>query len=148
MKRRFLYKLSRIVECDKSQETICKGLKGILSSFEEFIKSFVQHIRACWKHKFLNKRQPFQWKKICRLVFSYYRVWQTSRDKIEGSKRCSKFYCGRYRINSVTPKSLLKTLIFQEKAITPVKIFYGLFFLALSGVTNLTQQIERVQKVF
>ena len=41
-----------------------------------------------------------------------------------------------------------KKQMFQENAVFPVAQDFGLFFLVLSSVTNLTEQFIRVQKVF
>ena len=48
-------------------------------------------------------------------------LWETSGDNLWGSRRYSDNYCGSYRINSVTPKKLLKTQLFEKKAKFPVK---------------------------
>ena len=159
------------------------------------------------KTQLFEKRQTFQWKEFLASFFSHYRVWQTSRDNIWGFTRyfdiyCGSYsvnsvtpkkllktqlfekkgnfsseekilanflalsgvwqtsvntlygptkffdnYCGSYRINSVTPKKLLKTQTFEKKANFQVKRVFGLFFLAFSSVTNLKGQFFRVHKV-
>ena len=53
-----------------------------------------------------------------------------------------------YSINSVTPKRLLKTQTLEKNANFPVKKRFGLFFLALSSVTNLRNHFIGILKVF
>ena len=67
------------------------------------------------KTKFLKKRQPFQRKKYFGLHFPAIGVWQSSVDELQGSTRFSDNYSGSYNIISLTPKSLLKTQIFENK---------------------------------
>ena len=138
----------------------------------EHIRACLRDLRGCWKHKFLTKRQSFQWRKdfgllflvvsimkkvkeqtrvqkviwqvLCKLFdqfswtkmsrselfkkkgylpgdkrighfFSCYRVWQASGDNLQAWKRYFNEYCGSYRINTVTPKGLLETQIFEKK---------------------------------
>ena len=57
-------------------------------------------------------------------------------------------YCGSHMINSIGPKMLLKTQIFEKKAIFPVKKDFDLFFLVLSSAKSLKGQFVNVQKVF
>ena len=73
-------------------------------------------------------------KKFLACFFSHSRVWQTSRDNIWGFTRCFDIYCGSYSVNSVTPKKLLKTQLFEKKGkfSSEEKILAN--FLAHSGV--------------
>ena len=62
--KRFWLIFTRNIECEKPQGTICKGPKDTMKITVEVIGSFLQHLRCCWKHKKLEKRYSFQWKKI------------------------------------------------------------------------------------
>ena len=53
--------------------------------------------------------------KIWAKFLAHSRVWQTSVNTLYGSTKFFDNYCGSYRINSVTPKELLKTQIFEKK---------------------------------
>ena len=44
--------------------------KSFLTITMEVIRSFLQHMRGCWKHNFLEKRQNFQWGKKLWPAFS------------------------------------------------------------------------------
>ena len=46
------------------QETTYRGPKSNLSITVEVIRSFLQDLNGCWKHKFLNKKAKFPEKKI------------------------------------------------------------------------------------
>ena len=73
-------------------------------------------------------------KKFLACFLSHSRVWQTSGDNIRVSTRFFDFYCGSYSVNSVTPKKLLKTQLFEKKGkfSSEEKILAN--FLAHSGV--------------
>ena len=58
---------SRIIEHDKRQRTTYKVPQGNLTNIVEVIRPFLQDPRGFWKHKFLKKKQPFQWRKDFRL---------------------------------------------------------------------------------
>ena len=63
MKNWFWPIFSRIIECDKTQGTIYKGPQSIPTNTVEVTRSFLEHLRGCWKHKFFEKqRQAFPWK--------------------------------------------------------------------------------------
>ena len=72
--------------------------------------------------------------------FSYYRVWQTSSNNLLGSTRYYDIQCASYKIISVTPNRLLKTQIFEKKAIFPAKKIFRPFFLVLSSRTDVKEQ--------
>ena len=59
--------------------------------------------------------------KILAKFLAHSGVWQTSVNTLYGSTKFFDNYCGSYRINSVTPKKLLKTQTFEKKANFPVK---------------------------
>ena len=69
VKKRFSPISSRIIEHDKRPETTYKGSQANLTINVEVKRSFLQEPRGCWKHKFLKKRQPFQWRKDFNLFF-------------------------------------------------------------------------------
>ena len=60
---------SRIIEHDERPETTYRGSQGNLTIKVEVKRSLLQDPRGCWKHKFLKKRQPFQWRKDFNLFF-------------------------------------------------------------------------------
>ena len=80
------------------------------------------------KTQLFEKRQTFQWKEFLACFFSHYGVWQTSRDNIWWSTRYSDVYCGSYSNNSVTPKKLLKTQLFEKRQTFQWKEFLACFF--------------------
>ena len=151
----------------------------------EHIRACLRDLRGCWKHKFLTKRQSFQWRKDLGLLFlvlsnmkkvkeqkkgpegkltsivqaiwsvfldqdvekrtfqkkgylpgdkrigpffSCYRVWQASGDNLQAWKRYFNEYCGSYRVNTVTPKGLLETQIFEKNQFFSQKHFLASFF--------------------
>ena len=69
------------------------------------------------------------------------------RENLSGSKRFFDNYCGSNRINSLEPKMLLKTQT-SEKSNLPSEKIYRPFFLVLSGMTNLREQLIRTHKAF
>ena len=77
--------------------------------------------RIFWEPRMLLKTQVFakndnnsNEKNIVAYFFSNYRVWQTSRDNLYGSKSCSDNYCGTYKSIVLGPKVLLKTQNFEK----------------------------------
>ena len=76
-----------------------------------------------------------------------YPLQQTSTNILLGSTRCFENYGSSYEIISSLPKRLLKTQTF-EKALFSVEKNLGQPFLVKSKLTNLTEQIIRVHKVF
>ena len=100
-------------------------------------------------------------------VFNEKRVWklQTKKEKKQNSPPFkntlwntvplnttvhSNKYCAGYKINSLGPKSLLKTLSVEKKQgnLSSEKKIIWPFFLLLSSLTNLKEQILTVRKVF
>ena len=69
VKKRFWPTFWRILECDKPLLTRYTGQQSILTINVEVKVLILWHLRSCWKHKFLKKRQTFQWKKIVGLFF-------------------------------------------------------------------------------
>ena len=53
-----------------------------------------------------------------------------------GSTSCFSNYVASYKIISLAPKSVLKTVIFGEKAILPLKGLLRPFFFVLSSTTT------------
>ena len=79
---------------------------------------------------------------------SYYRVWQTTGNKLKGPTSYSDNYCGTFTSIFLATKKLLKTQVFDKKLSFMRKKFCRLFFLVLSSVSNLSGKFLRVQKVF
>ena len=115
VKKSFWPVFSRFLECDRPQGPIFEYPQAISTNTFEGKGLILLHLRGCWKHKFLKKRQTFQWKKFLFFFLPNYRVWQTSGDNLWGSTWYFDSYCGSYRNNSVTPKKLLKTQFFEKK---------------------------------
>ena len=69
MKKKFRPIFWRILERYKPQLTRYTGQQGILTITVEVKGLILLLLRSCWKHKFLKKRQTFQWKKVF-VVFS------------------------------------------------------------------------------
>ena len=205
VKKRFLPIFSRVIQCDNSKRTNCKGPKGILTFIVDVIRPFLQERRGCWKNKFLKKKAIFPVKK---------RFWPFSSRNIEHHKRQRTTFKGpqgNLTINVEVirpflqdPRGCWKHKILKKKAIFPVKRLwptssrimehdkhqrttyrgpqgnmtpnvevkrsflqdlrgwkqsflkkrqsfqwkdFGLFFLALSNLTNVREQPSRVHKV-
>ena len=77
-----------------------------------------------------------------------YPLWQTSRKFLLGSTSYSGITGVSYKIVSLTPKSLLKTKFFKKRQPFQKWEDFGLFFLVLSNMTNLREQLIRLHKVF
>ena len=69
VKNRFSPISSRITDHDKLRGTSYRGPQGNLTINVEVKRSLLQDPRGSWKHKFLKKRQPFQWRKDFNLFF-------------------------------------------------------------------------------
>ena len=61
--------------------TVFKCSKGFKTITMEVIRSFLQHMRGCWKHNFLKKNGnlPSE-EKYMGPFFSFFQVWQTSKE--------------------------------------------------------------------
>ena len=112
---------SRIIECDKPQGTIFKGPQAILTITVELIRAFLEDLRGCWKHQFLKKRQYFQWKRLCGLFFLVLSNVTNLRVQFLRVHKLFWQLCRIYKSISWGPERLLKTPIFEKKAIFPVK---------------------------
>ena len=93
----------------------------------QVIRSFLQDLRGRWK-QFLKKRLVSQWKTNLANFFSFYRISKTSGNFLLGSTKFSGNHFASYKIISVTPNRLLKTQIFEKKAIFPMKKNLAHFF--------------------
>ena len=51
MKKNFWPIFSPIIGCDKPQQIIYESQQGFLTITMEVIRSFLKHLRGCWKHK-------------------------------------------------------------------------------------------------
>ena len=116
-------------------QTSVNTLYGSTKFFDNYCGSYrINSVtpKKLLKTQIFEKRQTLKWKEFLACFFSHSRVWKTSGDKIRGSTRYSDFYCGSYSVNSVTPKKLLKTQLFEKKANFPVKkSFWPVFSLIL-----------------
>ena len=99
--------------------------------------------------KFFKKSLSYRWPKILAYLFSYYRKWHTSGDNLQGSNRYSDNYCGSSKINSLGPRRLFKSRIYEKKGLPfQWRQDFGVFFLVVSNLTNVRKQCISVQKVF
>ena len=57
-------------------------------------------------------------------------------------------YCGSYKINTLGPKRLLRTQVFERKGTLSSKEIIWPIFLVLLNITNVREQIVRVHNVF
>ena len=96
-------------------------------------------------------------KKIIGPFFSFYRVWQASKDSLKGSTSLSDNYCETYDSIFLGPERLLKTNISGRKAKIPLKKILRPSFLVVSNITIVMEQsymgpegslIRVVQKLF
>ena len=149
MKKSFWPVFSRFLECERPQGPFFEYPQAIPTNTFEVDGLILLHLRGCWKHKILKKRQTFQWKKFLFYFLPNCRMWQTSGDNFWGSTWYFDNYCGSYRNNSVTPKKLLKTQFFEKKGkLSSEEKKIGPNFVSLSTVTNLSEQFKRVHNVF
>ena len=80
---------------------------------------------------------------------SFYRVWQTSRDKFQWSNRFSDNYYGSLKIISVTPTMLFGSINFSKKDnFFSEKQEFRLFSPVLPSVTKPKGQLVWDQEVF
>ena len=86
--------------------------------------------KSCWKHKFLKKTGKLSSEeKILPKFLAKSRVWQTSFNTLYGSTKFFDIYCGRYGINSVTPKKLCwKHNFLKKRQAFQWKKFLACFF--------------------
>ena len=107
-KRKIVAYFFRIIECDKPYGTIYKGPEANLTSTVEVFRSFPLDLRACWKHKFLEKSNVSNEEKFCP-VFPR----SVEGDKPHGTVcKCQKVGLAKtrsYNNLSETPKRLLET---------------------------------------
>ena len=81
--KRFWLTFLENINCDKPPGTVCKCSKDFLTITMEVIRSFLQHMRGCWKHNFLKKKAIFPVrKKFMASFFSFFQVWQTAKDSL------------------------------------------------------------------
>ena len=142
---------SRIIECDKPQGTKYKRPQGILTTTVGVIRSTLQDLRGCWKHKFLKIYATFPVEKRFWPFFlglssvTYLKrqtvrvqkvVWQLLRNLQD------QFYLA-------TPSSLVKTKTFEKKkAIFPVKKSFWPVFPQSIECEKASGRFLRVHNVF
>ena len=107
VKKKFWPNYSRIIECDKLLGTFFEGQNVNLTITVEVIRSLLQHLTGCWKHKFLNKKQPFQWKKPCGPFFFVVSNMTKFREKFLGTKNSIDICCASYEFIFIGPKRLM-----------------------------------------
>ena len=66
------FDFSRFIKYEKPHEIFYRGQQGTLTVIVQVVRSIRQHLRGCWEHKFLKKRQCFQWKKKLVTSFSHF----------------------------------------------------------------------------
>ena len=116
MKKRFWPVFSRILECDKPEGRIYEYPQSFLTITFEVKGLILLHLGSCWIHKFSKIKGNLSSEEMILANFlAHSRVSQTSVNTLYGSTKYFDNYSGSYRINSVTPKKLLKTQIFEKK---------------------------------
>ena len=91
-----------------------------LTVIGQVIRTFFWDLLGRWKH-FLKKRLFSRRKAFLVIFFSCYRVRQTSGIILSGFTGYYGNRCASYKIISVKPNRLLKTQLFEKKAIFPLK---------------------------
>ena len=114
-----------------------------------FHKSIFQDLRGCWKHKFLKKRQPFQWRKDFGLHFPVLSNMTYVRKLFLRLASSFDYYCGTYKSIFFGLERLLKTQFLKKKAKLPVKKkMFDQFYLVISSMTNLKEHFKKIRKLF
>ena len=135
------------IEEDKDHETIYKCTQYVLTSIVQAIWYFLQDLRS--RESIFSKwRLSFQRKKFLTLIFSLYPLWQTSSNNFVRFHQSFDKYGAISEMNSSTPMRFLKTQIFEEKGYSSNGKSIRPFFLVLSTVTNLKDQIIGENKAF
>ena len=120
---------SRIIAHQKSHATFYTCSQGILIVFVWIKRSFRWDVRYRWKQLFLRKKNAtFQRKNSSANFLSLYRVYETSSNKLWGSKRYCESYCTCYKIISLGTKRLLETKIFEKSYRSSDQNILALFF--------------------
>ena len=110
VEKKCLTTISRTIEYGRYQWTVY-GLLGWQTSKDNLYWSKKCFVKYCRSYKIISvtpkmllktqffekKRQPFQSKKLFDLFFSYYRVWETSRNNLWGFTRYFDNYCGTFK---------------------------------------------------
>ena len=159
MKKILWPNFSPTIGCDKTSRDIFEGSKRISNFYcGSYGINYVTPKGACWKHKFLKKRQSLQWKKICGLFFLILSRVTNLTGQIKRSKKYFNFYCGSYNFVSVTPKEVVENTNFKRKKATfPVKkrlwpIFchiiecdklHGTIYKGAKGILTITVEVIR-----
>ena len=113
VKKRFWRSFSQIIVHDEHQRTAYKGTQSILKSNEQAIWSFLWDLRS--RETFFSKKCYRPEEKDFGHFFWSYPLRQTSSNLLLGSTRFFDIYGASCSVISSTPKSLLKTQIFEEK---------------------------------
>ena len=137
-KRIFWCIVLRNIECNNPWRKICKGPWGVLTNTVEIIRSFLQEVWACWKHKLWKRKASFPVKKRFWTIFSHFTECDNPHEKVYMELKGHFF----------GPKWLLKKQNFEEKAKFSVQKEYGLFSLVISSTTNAREQLLRAHKFF
>ena len=116
MKIIFLACFTCPIECDKRQGTVCKGPKGILAITVEVVISILWDLRGCWKHKIFEKKANFPVKKKVWPLFSCITEHEKRQETIYKGPDCFlEIAVENCNVNSLGPKKLLETEIFQKE---------------------------------
>ena len=102
---------------------------------------------GCWKFKFLNKRQKFQWRKDYGLFVPVLLNMTNARERFIGVHEVIWIFCAKDKIILLNLRSRLKQTFKERAVITRTNVF-GPCFLVLSSVTNLKEQFTKVHKPF
>ena len=131
-------------------QTIGNKLSDNTRYFDRYCASYVITLLGPKKSRtnFFKIKAIVPEKKISANFFSCCPLWQTWSNILLCSTRYFGIYGVSYKIISLTPRSLLKTQVFEKKEPFQWRKDSSLFFPALSTVTNLRGQFLTVHKVF
>ena len=120
MKKRLWPISSRIIEQDKRQKQLIRVHKVTWHLMLKLKAPFFMTQGVAENINFWKKRQPFRWRKDFNLFFLALSILIILRNNSKGSKKDYNNYCWSYKIFFLGPR-MLKTNIFEKKAISPVK---------------------------
>ena len=148
MKKRFSPFSSRIIEHDEHPETTYKGPQGNLTINVEVKRSLLQDPSGCWKHKFLKKRQPFQWRKDFNLFLLVLQNMTNVGEHLIGVHKVTWQLMLKLKDHFFRTLELAEYINFWRKR-QPFqwRIDFRLFLLVSQNMSNFWKQLIRVHKV-
>ena len=143
----FWFFFSRVNECDRPREPNYKSPEASLKITVGISGSFVWDLRGCWKHIFLKKKAIFPMKKSFWPIF----FCNIEHEKCQGTiyKGPQFFFDKNFaddKMISLAPNRTIEWNIPKSSCFHGDKSF-GSILLEWTSVTNLGNQIIRVQKL-